>query len=181
MGNTDEVLWSPEKFEQQAERAPKLRELLQILFHDFAATRDRITDEQFHWLQALPSVWQGHGVTLQHASPGNLWQAPMPDCDERELVSTYGALNSAIVVYGHIHRPYVRQTPRFVVANSGSVGTPYDGDPRASYLLLEDGNVAIRRVEYDVEAEIRQLQSSGYPRAAWLAELRRHAKYVPPF
>jgi predicted phosphodiesterase len=181
VGNTDEVLWSPEKFEQQVERAPKLRPLLEILFRDFAATRERMTDEQFHWLRTLPAAWQGHGISLQHASPGDLWKAPMPDSEEQELISTYGGLHSAIVVYGHIHRPYVRQVAGFVVANSGSVGMPYDGDPRASYLLIEDGKVSVRRVEYDVEAEIRRLHSSGYPRAAWLAEVRRQAKYVQPF
>jgi diadenosine tetraphosphatase ApaH/serine/threonine PP2A family protein phosphatase len=181
VGNTDEVLWAPEKFEEQVKRAPKLRELLEILFHDFAATRDRLTDEHVRWLQALPPVWRNEEIALTHASPGDLWQAPMPDCDPQQLIATYSGLGSAVVVYGHIHRPYVRQVPGFVLANSGSVGMPYDGDPRASYLLIEDGNVTIRRVEYDVEAEIQQLHSSGYPRAAWLAEIRRQAKYVPPF
>jgi predicted phosphodiesterase len=181
VGNTDEVLWAPEKFEEQVKRAPKLRELLEILFHDFAATRDRLTDEHVRWLQALPPVWRNEEIALTHASPGDLWQAPMLDCDPQQLIATYSGLGSAVAVYGHIHRPYVRQVPGFVVANSGSVGMPYDGDPRASYLLIEDGNVTIRRVEYDVEAEIQQLHSSGYPRAAWLAEIRRQAKYVPPF
>jgi predicted phosphodiesterase len=181
LGNTDEVLWTPEGFEEQVKRAPKLRELLDILFHDFAATRDRIEEKHLRWLRALPPVWQNHGVCLLHASPGDLWQAPMPDCEDQQLVATYGGLSSAIVVYGHIHRPYVRQVPGCVVANSGSVGMPYDGDPRASYLLVEDRTVTIRRVEYDTEAEIKELLGSGYPRAAWLSEIRRHGKYVPPF
>ncbi len=181
LGNTDEVLWAPEQFERQVKRAPKLRPLLQILFHDFAVTRDRLGDERLRWLQALPPIWQNHSISLLHASPGDLWQAPMADCDEQQLVATYGALGSKVVVYGHIHRPYVRQVPGFVVANSGSVGTPYDGDPRASYLLVEDSNVTVRRVEYDIEAEIKYLLSSGYPHAQWLAEIRRHGKYAPPF
>ena len=120
-------------------------------------------------------------MSLLHASPGDLWQAPMPDCDEQQLVGAYGPLASKVVVYGHIHRPYVRHVAGFIVANSGSVGTPYDGDPRASYVLVEDSNLTIRRVEYDVEAEIKHLLSSGYPHAAWLAEIRRHGKYLPPF
>jgi len=181
VGNTDEVLWAPEQFERQVERAPKLRNLLEILFHDFTATRDRISDDQLRWLQALPPDWQNHGVALLHASPGDLWQAPMPECEDQQLVSTYGAIGAGTVIYGHIHRPYVRSVSGMVVANSGSVGMPYDGDPRASYLLIEDGSVAIRRVEYDVEAEIQVLAASGYPRAAWLSEIRRHGKYVAPF
>lgn len=183
LGNTDEVLWAPEQFDQQVKRAPKLRELLEILFHDFAATRDRLGDERTQWLRTLPREWRNQELQLLllHASPGDLWQAPMPDCEEQKLVATYSGAGTAIVVYGHIHRPYVRQVSGLVVANSGSVGMPYDGDPRASYLIVEDGNVTIRRVEYDVEAEIKLLASSGYPRAAWLSEIRRHGKYVPPF
>jgi len=181
VGNTDEVLWAPEKFEEQVKRAPKLRQLLEILFHDFAVTRDLLGDERVRWLRALPAEWRGHGIALLHASPGDLWQAPMPDCEDQQLAATYSGLGSAVVAYGHIHRPYVRQVSGFLVANSGSAGMPYDGDARASYLLVEDGNVTIRRVEYDVEAEIQYLLTSGYPRAAWLAEIRRHGKYVPPF
>jgi len=181
VGNTDEVLWAPEQFDRQLRRAPKLRELLEILFHDFAATRELLGDKRVQWLRALPPVWQNHGISLLHASPGDPWQAPMPDCEEQQLIATYRGLGSAIVAYGHIHRPYVCWVPEFVVANSGSAGMPYDGDPRASYLLIENGSATIRRVEYDVEAEIRYLLSSGYPRAAWLAEVRRHGIYVPPF
>jgi putative phosphoesterase len=181
LGNTDEVLWAPEQFEQQVKRAPKLRPLLEILFRDFAMTRELLGDERLHWLQALPPMWQNHGISLLHASPGDLWQAPMPDCEEQQLVTTYGSLGSKVVVYGHIHRPYIRHVREFVVANSGSVGTPYDGDPRASYVLMDEGDVTIRRVEYDVEAEIKYLLSSGYPHGAWLAEIRRHGKYIPPF
>ena len=33
------------------------------------------------------------------------------------------------------------------VCNTGSVGSPYDGDPRASYLLIDEGKPAIRRVD----------------------------------
>jgi len=182
VGNTDEMLWAPEQFDQQIKRASKLRVLLEILFHEFApATRALLGDERVQWLRALPREYRSGNLLLTHASPGDLWQAPKPDCEEQQLITTYGGLGSTIVVHGHLHRPYVRQVAGFVVANSGSIGTPYDGDPRASYLVIEDGNVTIRRVEYDVESEIKHLLSSGYPRAAWLAEVRRRGKYVPPF
>jgi len=181
LGNTDEVLWVPEKFEEQVKRSPKLRPLLEALSQETAATGELLQEQRFRWLQALPLAWQNHGVALLHASPGNLWQAPMPDCEPQQLTTIYGGLKAEVVVYGHIHRPYVRLVSDIVVANSGSVGMPYDGDPRASYLLVEDGNATIRRVEYDVEAEIKYLLGSGYPRAQWLAEIRRQGKYVPPF
>jgi diadenosine tetraphosphatase ApaH/serine/threonine PP2A family protein phosphatase len=66
------------------------------------------------------------------------------------------------------------------VANAGSVGLPYDGDPRAAYLLVDDGLPTIRRVEYDIEREAGSLLASGYPCAAWLAAMLRTGRYSAP-
>jgi diadenosine tetraphosphatase ApaH/serine/threonine PP2A family protein phosphatase len=57
------------------------------------------------------------------------------------------------------------------VINTGSVGLPYDGDPRASYLLLDGEQAEIRRVEYDVERELALLADCGLPGAAWTAKM----------
>jgi diadenosine tetraphosphatase ApaH/serine/threonine PP2A family protein phosphatase len=66
------------------------------------------------------------------------------------------------------------------ICNSGSVGSPYDGDPRSSYLLIDNGKPAIRRVAYDVEKEVERLLASDYPHKEWFAEIRRRGSYVPP-
>jgi len=81
----------------------------------------------------------------------------------------------------NIHRPFVRRLEGFTVANSGSVGLPYDGDPRASYVVVEDGTVTIRRIEYDVDQEIQELHAKHYPHSEWLASILRTAQYRPPF
>jgi hypothetical protein len=54
--------------------------------------------------------------------------------------------------------------------SSGSVGKPRDGDPRASYMLvdLNDGDIEVmyRRVEYEIEvvaARIRRFGVKFYP------------------
>ena len=65
-----------------------------------------------------------------------------------------------------------------VIANSGAVGSPFDGDPRASYLLLDDGRPQVVRVQYDVAREARLLMRSGYPDASRIAETRRSGRYV---
>jgi diadenosine tetraphosphatase ApaH/serine/threonine PP2A family protein phosphatase len=57
------------------------------------------------------------------------------------------------------------------VVNSGSVSLSYDGDRRAAYLLLEDGKPAIRRVEYDLDRELKSLAARGLPHADWIAKI----------
>ena len=58
-----------------------------------------------------------------------------------------------------------------IVANTGSVSLSYDGDRRAAYLLLDDSKPAIRRVEYDVAAELKALSGCGLPHADWVARI----------
>ncbi len=47
--------------------------------------------------------------------------------------------------------------------NPGSVGLPRDGDPRASYAIIEDGEPLLKRVAYDVERTIADLRAWGLP------------------
>jgi predicted phosphodiesterase len=97
----------------------------------------------------------------------------------RGLDKIYGTLSAQFVVYGHIHVPFVRHLKSFTVANSGAVSLPYDGDPRASYALIDGEHVEIRRVEYDVEEEIRLLLRTDDPFAKSTAETLKTGKYVP--
>jgi diadenosine tetraphosphatase ApaH/serine/threonine PP2A family protein phosphatase len=94
-------------------------------------------------------------------------------------LTTYAALKSRIVIYGHIHRPYVRRLPSMVVVNSGSVGLSYDGDPRAAYAVIDGEQITIRRVEYDVEREARALIARKCPDAQWIAEMLRKGTPLP--
>jgi predicted phosphodiesterase len=188
LGNTDEILWTDAARPALEAAAPKLKPLFRVLFEIAApATCKLIGEKRLTWLQQLPVELRyedhGHGnLVLTHAGPGNIWRAPMDTAEDAELESTYKSLNAAIVVYCHIHRPFVRKigAGAMTVCNTGSVGSPYDGDPRSSYLLIDDGKPAIRRVEYDVEKEVGRLLASDYPFKEWFAEMRRRGSYLPP-
>ena len=179
VGNTDELLWRPEQYEVQLRNAPKLHALLRLLFTEYApATRETLGDERLAWIRQLPCEHRERDLLLLHASPGDLWWAPLPDADDPMLATTYGRCNANTVVYGHIHRPYVRYLDELTVANSGSVGSPFDGDPRASYLLFDSGQLEVIRVEYDVEREANLLKRSGHPDRDRIIEMRRRGKFV---
>src|SRR5215467_2945185 len=176
VGNTDQMLWEPAVREEQVRRAPRLRSWLDVLFGVLGPwAAERLGDGRLAWLRSLPEERHAAGVRVVHASPGDLWRAPMPDAADSELEATYGGADVAFTVYGHIHRPFVRQMLELTVANSGSVGLPWDGDPRASYLLLDDCRPTIRRVEHDMERARRDLAASGFPLPAWLEAVQREA------
>ena len=179
-GNTDEMLWAPESLAEFAATAPKLAPLLGILREIIPPTIASIGEERLRWLEGFPLLYSQESFSLVHASPGDLWRAPMPDASDEELQSAYASLGARIVVYGHIHRPYVRRLAGMTVANTGSVSQSYDGDPRASYLVIDGESVTIRRVEYDVESEARELLRSGLPHADWLSRILLAGQYCPP-
>jgi putative phosphoesterase len=144
-----------------------------------AWARARVGEERNSWLQALPREWrQRDEIGLVHAVPGDLWRAVPPDAEDAELRSVYGQLGTRLAVYCHIHRPYIRELSDLTVANAGSVGLPFDGDPRASYLLVTDGRPETRRVSYDLELAVREVEESGHPDAAAIAGIYRAAR--PP-
>ena len=166
-GNTDEVLWLPP-------------EEVRLPAKSVAWTKERLGPEGVEWLRAHPLEWQrGDEMALVHATPGDLWRAVQPDAPDTELESVFGPLEAALVTYCHIHQPYVRRIGSMTVANSGSVSIPLDGDPRPSYLVIEDGVPRPRRIEFDLERSIAVTMASGHPLAGWIAEWMRRGRQVP--
>ncbi|MFW5653739.1 MAG: metallophosphoesterase family protein [Planctomycetota bacterium] len=57
------------------------------------------------------------------------------------------------------HRFNFQDGEKFLI-NVGSVGQPRDGDPRASYAVLDDEGVTFRRIEYDIDAVASEIRAN---------------------
>jgi putative phosphoesterase len=102
---------------------------------------------------------------LVHASPRDPldeYAPPDPIFWSRRLQE----LDVDVVCVGHTHHPYTLEVGDRLVINPGSVGQPRDGDPRASYAILEDRRVELKRIEYPVENTIQVIQESTLPDTA---------------
>ena len=171
VGNTDEMLFLPESLEEFAKQSLAPPALWDAVREMAAATREALGEERIAWLRELPRR-QIHGpMALVHASPESTWRAPAPEASDAELESVYAPLGRPVAIYGHIHRSYIRNVSGMIVANTGSVSLSYDGDRRASYLVLDGSEPAIRRVEYDVNRELKALAGCGRPHAGWVAKM----------
>ena len=185
VGNTDELLFRPASLHEFAQHTPALQPLVAVIEEVAAATREVLGEDRLAWLRDLPRTQQpqqhGYGsITLVHASPGDLWRAPAAEASDAELESMYAPLGQATVIYAHIHHPYIRSVSGRIVANTGSVSLSYDGDPRASYLLLDDSIPSIRRVAYDMDKELEALSNCGLPHREWLAKTLERARPQMP-
>jgi len=178
-GNSDEAVARPESLEDFASHSQAPLSLWNAVREMTAFTRDALGEERITWLAALPRVITQPPLGLVHASPESAWHSPAWDAAAAELQSTYSPLAQPIVVYGHIHKSFVSRMNAITVINTGSVSQSFDGDPRASYLLIDNGTPTIRRVEYDIEREVNSMTASGLPHSDWIARILRVAQPQP--
>jgi predicted phosphodiesterase len=173
MGNTDEMLVKPDSLEEFTKHSSAPPVLWDMIRKIASATRSILGEERLAWLSKLPRVNTQEGVALVHATPESCWRTPPTEATDAVLEALYGSVGQPTIVFGHTHRPFIRVLagqPRLLI-NTGSVGLSYNGDPRASYLILEDGVPSIRKVEYNVEKELRALTSCGLPGSEWTARM----------
>ncbi|HEV3145623.1 MAG TPA: metallophosphoesterase family protein [Gemmataceae bacterium] len=144
-------------------------------------SRERTTPEQRRYLASLPITnyltLDGMKILLVHATPRDpLDEFAPPDVEfwKRRI----DGLNVDLVCVGHTHYPYLLEVGRARILNPGSVGLQRDGDPRASYAILDFGHISLHRVEYPVERTLAALESSPMPELAKksLAEIYRNGK-----
>ncbi len=175
VGNTDEMLFRPESLTEFAAQSLAMQPVLAPIQEMAEATRQALGEERLAWLRSLPRTQREGPMVLVHAGPGSLWRAPGPAASDAELEAVYAPLGRPVAVYGHIHCSFVRPVSgpdsEMVIANTGSVGLPYDGDRRAAYLLLDGPTPTIRRVEYDVDREIASRSTCGLPRGEWVSRI----------
>jgi diadenosine tetraphosphatase ApaH/serine/threonine PP2A family protein phosphatase len=85
--------------------------------------------------------------------------APEPQPGEERMLAGEA---ERTILFGHSHRQFRRPGPNGTeLVNPGSVGAPLDGDPRAAWAVLEDGEIAFRRTAYDVERAVAEMRSLG--------------------
>jgi diadenosine tetraphosphatase ApaH/serine/threonine PP2A family protein phosphatase len=124
-----------------------------------SACREALGEERVQELDALPEQLEIDGTLYCHASPISdlVSFMPEPADDEQRLLEGVGERR---VVFGHTHLPFRRVADSGIeLVNPGSVGLPFDGDPRAAYALARaDGTIEHRRVAYDHEASAEAMR-----------------------
>lgn len=137
------------------------------------ACRRELGEAQVRGLAGLPeSVALGDTTRCWHGCPISDVRSfmPQPTGDEEEMLD--GASERRLV-FGHTHLPFARTSQGGIeLVNPGSIGMPFDGDPRAAYALLDGDRVEHRRIAYDHEASAAALPDR-FDGAAWTETVAR--------
>lgn len=112
----------------------------------------------------------GPTLALVHGTPTVntlYWTENRPDDFCRRMAGMAGLRPGDVIACGHTHLPWHRAVDGVHFVNTGSVGRPKDGDPRAGYSLLDVGGAGVSiehvRVAYDVERTARAIEASDLP------------------
>ncbi len=154
-------------------------------FHPLAAsviewTRRQLPEDHLNWLQNLKMQAVVGGFMMVHST------LDMPErwgyvFDTLEAEAHLSYQNMALCFHGHTHVPIVFEKQRVVIRtepvntriqlgrkyfiNTGSVGQPRDGDPRASYCIyhFKMREVEFRRVPYDIASAQARIRAAKLP------------------
>jgi predicted phosphodiesterase len=142
-------------------------------------TRAHVSEDTKRLLGALPfridvRPFGGHvagpRLVLLHGNPvlnTVYWTEDRPDRFCLQMAESVAARPGDLIAFGHTHIPWQREVEGIHFVNTGSVGRPKDGDPRAGYVIVtmaEAGvEVEFARVEYDVERAAQGVRASDLP------------------
>jgi predicted phosphodiesterase len=148
---------------------------------------DAIGDDRLDWLRRLPAErrWRTDDDTLVmvcHASPGSQTAGFDQHLDPSVTIERVARTDARVIVCGHTHQPEVRDLGWKVIVNDGSAGYVFDGDPTASWALIDivDGEVSaeIRRTTFDTLAVANAISARGLSGDVYRAATVRTGKLV---
>lgn len=149
----------------------------EMLLYSFQWTAEQLGREGLHFLEAVPSyqvITHGQRQLLAvHGSPKSDEEGLTVETEVSEFESMPIGAKVALLACGHTHVPMARTVGGVCVVNVGSVGLPFDGDPRACYAIVSclaangtgPTQVELRRVAYDVDRAIEQFYDRDHPAA----------------
>jgi len=129
-------------------------------------TAERIDEHSREYLESLKesahSKPDGRAVEVRHGSLRSILEYVFEADLSEDLLMQSGA---EVLVLGHTHVPYARRYASGLIVNPGSVGQPRDGDPRASFGILQTDPLSfeISRVDYDIDGASEAILNAGLP------------------
>ncbi len=98
---------------------------------------------------------------LAHASPqGDMFKYLNQD----EITEELEGIVAEYILVGHTHVQYKKKMGSELIVNPGSVGLARDGG-QACYAVFENGEIQLKRIDYDVEKTISDLMKAPLPQS----------------
>lgn len=118
---------------------------------------------QRRYLAELPTsrmfVLNGKRFLMVHATPRDPMDEYAPP-DAAFWRPRLAGLKVDYLLAGHTHIPYALQVDSTLVVNPGSVGIGRDGNPQASYAIIDGDEVQLKRTGYPVDETVAAMEAT---------------------
>lgn len=137
-------------------------------------TRERLKPADLQmlagWGENLALTLDERPIRLFHGSAAGCETGVPQVTPAEEIPALIGGPGPALVVCAHLHLPFFLESEQGLkLLNPGSVGAQFDGDPRASFAIIDVQKsrlaVTFQRVEYKADAVMVDAKELGMP---WL-------------
>lgn len=131
--------------------------------------RQTTSDNKAYLRELVPQIRleiDGVRLLMVHGSPRKMNEYLYEDRPASSFERLAAQAETDVLAFGHTHLPYQKQIAGTLFVNTGSVGKPKDGDPRAGFVTLElddHPRVMFHRVAYDVVAAAAAIRTSDLP------------------
>jgi predicted phosphodiesterase len=119
--------------------------------------RGVISNANLQWLATLKPKAQLDDLNIVHGG----WNDALDEYVEPSS-EYFSHVPFHLLASGHTHVPCVWSSDGKTYCNPGSIGQPRDGDPRASFAILDDMRFSLHRVQYDIKSLQQKMQEAGF-------------------
>ena len=165
-GNHDAKVVSAKKIQEIVDRS---KEPYKVFV--FTWTHRMLAPDVAGYLKSLPEELRlkvdGRSAVLVHGSPDGMSDGLSAFTPPERLASLARQVEADLLLVGHTHGAFSREAGDALVINPGSVGRPFDSDPRASFMMLKFSSKGIdvktHRVAYDMTPVVDEMHAQGFP------------------
>jgi len=146
LGNHDQYLVS-------GSGCPRSRMVSELIKHQCKA----VTPVQIEYLSGLKSRYDEGDDSFVHGG----WDNPL----DQYLYKVSGDKlpdDRSRFFSGHTHVQVLAEFDGKTYCNPGSVGQPRDGDSRAAFATINNGEIRLHRVEYDIDETVCAMKRAGF-------------------
>jgi putative phosphoesterase len=121
--------------------------------------RKVITKNNLEWLRSFPVQRRFDNVHLLHGG----WTDPIDEYLREPAEEYFSKIEGEIFISGHTHiQSLFHFNNNKMYCNPGSVGQPRDNDPRAAFAILENKDITLYRVEYNMQKVFDLMKAAGF-------------------
>jgi len=120
--------------------------------------RKVIKEDNIKWLRKSKIQRFVGNINMVHGG----WSDPIDEYIREPSEDYFSKITGKKFMSGHTHIQVLKYYGEKTYCNPGSVGQPRDNNPKAAFAIVQNNNISLHRVEYDMEKVFQLMKKAGF-------------------